>query len=193
MYRAILFDFFGVFCPDISLVWLKKNVSDYERYLDIFHEICGRSDRGELTKRDFFEALSGLTHIPAKEVAAGINNEAIINEPLIGIVKDLKAKYKLAVISNATSEWIDPIANEHNMSHLFDEIVLSASVGMTKPGKDIFEYTLNKLQIQASEAIFVDDRKVNTDAAESYGIKSLLFTDNDIFIRQLHELNKVSG
>ncbi len=192
MYKAVLFDFFGIFCSDISLAWFKKSVPGYKKHLSAFQEICGRSDRGELTQHEFSEELSSLTQIPVEDVIEGIENEVIINEPLIAFVKSLKGKYKLGVVSNATNEWTDVIIAEYGMNELFDEIVLSANVGKTKPGKEIFDYTLNKLQITADEAIFIDDRESNVIAAASYGIKSLLFTDNKALTNHFRELGVIS-
>ena len=48
---------------------------------------------------------------------------------------------------------------------------------ITKPSLSFFSYILEKENIRAERAFFIDDRKSNTDAAESIGIKSFLYTE----------------
>jgi putative hydrolase of the HAD superfamily len=194
MYKAILFDFFGVFCSDLTLSWFKKSVPHYEQRLDAFYELCRRSDRGEMTLLAFHEELAKLTHMSVDEVTIGIEKEAVINQPLIDFTKSLKNRYKMAIVSNATDEWINPIVSEHGMSTFFDAMIISGNIGSVKPEKAIFDYALNMLAVRADEAVFIDDRLPNVEAATSYGIKSLLFTgDNTTLIKELEELGVSSS
>jgi beta-phosphoglucomutase-like phosphatase (HAD superfamily) len=57
-----------------------------------------------------------------------------------------------------------------------------------KNSPEIYVHTLEKLNLAATQAIFVDDRKVNTDAAEACGIPSLVFTDTSTFSNELENL-----
>jgi putative hydrolase of the HAD superfamily len=43
-------------------------------------------------------------------------------------------------------------------------------MGMRKPDEKIFTTILNKHELSPKRTLFVDDKKVNTDAAESLGI-----------------------
>jgi FMN phosphatase YigB (HAD superfamily) len=48
--------------------------------------------------------------------------------------------------------------------------------------------SLEKLQLAAKQAIFVDDRQLNNDAAEACGIRSILFTSTSNFIKDFETL-----
>ena len=61
----------------------------------------------------------------------------------------------------------------------FDEQVVSCEVGMGKPDREIFEYLLSHCGLEASETLFIDDRKDNTDAAAEVGLATLHFDRND--------------
>lgn len=189
MYKAVIFDFFGVFCPDITLEWFKKVSPEYREKLSDLQAICTRSDYGKLSKNDFYEEISRLTNVSVDEVVDGVEAEIAINISLVTFVKELRNKgYKLACLSNGTHEWTLEVINNHNLTVLFDEIVLSGDLGIIKPDPRIYNHTLEKLGVEASQAVFVDDRSINTDAAEKCGISSIVFTDTDQFIREFEIL-----
>jgi hypothetical protein len=77
------------------------------------------------------------------------------------------------------------VINNHGLAHLFDEVVLSGDLGIVKPNPEIYNHALEKLHVAASEAIFVDERKVNVDAAETCGIRSLIFSNAETFIKAI--------
>jgi 2-haloacid dehalogenase len=95
--------------------------------------------------------------------------------------------YKIACLSNGTHEWTLEVIRNHGLVELFDEIVLSGDLGIVKPDPRIYFYTLEKLGVDPSQAIFVDDRKVNTDAAEICGIRSIQFKNTATFIKELRD------
>jgi len=57
----------------------------------------------------------------------------------------------------------------------FDEVVLSNEVGLQKPSPEIYQLALSRLRVSADEAVFVDDREINTVAAEALGISSIIY------------------
>lgn len=191
MYKAIIFDFFGVFCPDITLEWFKKNVSNYEEKLQDFHGICTKSDYGKLSKANFYQEISVLTGIEVNEIIRGVEAEVKINKTLVAFVEELKSKgYLIACLSNGTQEWTLDLIKRHNLDRLFDHIVLSGDLGIIKPDAEIYEHTLDKLEVKASEAVFIDDRPSNVEAAEDLGIRSFVFTDTEDFIASFLSHNK---
>lgn len=190
MYKAVIFDFFGVFCPDITLEWFKKEIPDYEDKLDEFQSICTKSDQGNLTKNEFLKDISKLTNINVKEITRGVEAQTIINFELVNYVRDYIHKdFKIACLSNGTHEWTLQAINDYDLGDLFDAIVLSGDLGIVKPAPEIYKYTLEKIGIKAEEAIFVDDRKVNIETPKSMGLCSLLFNDTQSFIKDFESLN----
>jgi HAD superfamily hydrolase (TIGR01509 family) len=92
------------------------------------------------------------------------------------------------LLSNASSGYARAILAEHNLSHLFDEIVVSAEVRLVKPSREIFDFMLDKMQLKPKDAVFVDDNKQNVKVAAALGIHSILFTDKDSLEKELHKL-----
>ena len=170
MIKAVIFDFFDVFRTDSYKSWLATNNIPHEGgYFDASRQ----QDMGEITVDEFLQELSGLqgrsVTLQELEVNATLDND------VIAIAELLKKNYRIALLSNAHSVFIRGIFAEHNLERLFHEIIISSEVGMVKPNADIFELTLQKLNVHAFEAIFVDDNEKHVQAAEKVGIKSLQF------------------
>ncbi|MEK9736949.1 MAG: HAD-IA family hydrolase, partial [Candidatus Nanopelagicales bacterium] len=53
---------------------------------------------------------------------------------------------------------------------MFDVVVISGEVGLRKPDPQIFELTLDQMQLTAGECVFVDDLPHNITAAADLGI-----------------------
>jgi putative hydrolase of the HAD superfamily len=58
----------------------------------------------------------------------------------------------------------------------FDVLVWSYQLHMIKPDPAIYRYLLKELGTRPEETLFIDDRLVNVEAAQSLGIKALEFT-----------------
>ena len=59
----------------------------------------------------------------------------------------------------------------------FDHYSFSCELSSLKPDSKIYEHTLSALNIHPSNALFLDDREVNVNAAKALGINGFVFTD----------------
>jgi len=55
----------------------------------------------------------------------------------------------------------------------FDFATFSGDIRLIKPDPAIYEHTLQGLGVNASEALFLDDREINIQAARALGINSI--------------------
>ena len=62
------------------------------------------------------------------------------------------------------------------LAALFDAVVISFEVQLAKPEPEIYRVALDRLGVPAFDALFVDDRAENIDAARELGLQTLLFT-----------------
>lgn len=170
MIKAIIFDFFDVFRTDSYKAWLQANNIPHEgAYFDVNRQM----DLGTITTEQFLERLSELQGrtVTHEELDA----TATVNDEVVAIAQDLKSKYRIALLSNAPSDFIRNLLQVHDLEQHFHEIVISSEVGMVKPSAEIFEHTLAKLGVSAAEAIFIDDNPGHVAAAEKVGIKGIQF------------------
>lgn len=99
--------------------------------------------------------------------------------PTESLISELKqAGYKLYVLSNMSREFIDFLRQKEVYSN-FDGDVVSCEVGVVKPMPEIYDILLEKFSLDASQTLFIDDRRENVDAAAKKGIGAFHFDRND--------------
>ncbi|UCG22688.1 MAG: HAD family phosphatase [Chloroflexota bacterium] len=120
-----------------------------------------------------------------------------LNPDMVQLLGELKGRFSLAILSNAT--WREEQMGKmfHNDLELpedtFDVIVTSSSAGVVKPHPEIFRRVLAKLGVRPEEAIFTDDMPQFTAAAASLGIHSHTFTSPAEFRDYLATFGIVTG
>lgn len=74
------------------------------------------------------------------------------------VLRMLHGKYKLGVVSNfAIPECVVRLLQQHGLYKFFDVIIISGAVNKRKPNPAIFTEALSKLEVNASETVFVGD------------------------------------
>ena len=137
----------------------------------------------EAVKAAFCAQLPARLH----EVACQVFDGWIDNLPLIdGVVAQVKALktrgVRLFLLSNIScrfaATWQETPAIKELFS-LFDGLVFSGPLGLTKPHAPIFHHLLNTYGLTAEECLFVDDNLSNVAGANAVGIEGYLF-DGDV-------------
>ena len=89
------------------------------------------------------------------------------------LVRRLRARYKLSVLSNADVSLRGRLERD-GIHTLFDDVVVSAEVGMAKPEPAIFRLAADRLGLAPRECVFVDDWDDNVTAAREVGMLGVL-------------------
>ena len=109
--------------------------------------------------------------------------------PNIDLIRRLRPAYKTAVLSNADSTLKHALRESHGIADLFDDIVVSADVGMAKPDAQIYRLSAQRLGLAMDECVFIDDMPANVDAARAAGMHGVHFLVNEhVLESQLAEL-----
>ena len=182
--KAIIFDFFGVICHEVHQSWFDEHRNKFNLTQDEYSENSHKVDLGIITEKGFISFYSRKTNIPENDIQNKFNSYIKIDNNLIDLIKDLKKKYKIGLLSSASSEFIREIINKNNLENIFDNIIISSEVGLIKPDPEIYKLSLKNLGVLPEEVIFIDDRQKNIDGAEAVGIKSILYKDlNDLKLK----------
>ena len=184
--KLIVFDFFGVISSEIAPVWLRKyfNEEDAKR---IKAEIVSKVDSGEITEMELYRQLGKLANVSAEEVAKEWMDLVKINDRLVNFIKELKENYKVILLSNASDTYLRKILNRYELIPLFDEIIISSEVELVKPGSEIYQLALDRMQVKPEESVMIDDNIVNINGAKNVGMDGILYTDVDSLIKTLTE------
>ena len=120
--------------------------------------------------------------------------EEMLGEQIDGTVTILKQlidnpNYKVVALTNWSSETF-PIALERfDFLHWFEGIVVSGTEKMRKPFNEIYELTLNRFNIEASQSLFIDDNARNIEAAKKIEINTIHFNNPRQLKSELKRLN----
>ena len=176
--KTIIFDFFGVICSEIAPFWFEKYFPQDEakRLKNLY---APPADLGEVSENELFSSLGMLVQKTADEVKTEFKSYIKIDDGVVDLIKKLKPTYKLGLCSNSPSNFIRTILEKNNLTELFDEIVISSECGIIKPDRKIYELILENLSTKAIDSIFIDDNLVHVEAAQTLGIKTILFSDSE--------------
>ena len=117
--------------------------------------------------------------------------EEMLGEAISGTVSILKSltdnpKYKVVALTNWSHETF-PIALERfEFLHWFEGIIVSGEEKTRKPFSDIYQLTLQRFNITAENAVFIDDNLRNVDAARVLGINGIHFESPEGLIDELN-------
>lgn len=105
-------------------------------------------------------------------------------------IRRLKAKgFRVYALSNYP-ERLYEVTRKQKLSFLdeMDGAVISYQVKLLKPDREIYEYLLDKYQLDPERAVFIDDLKANVEGARKAGLSAVLFTDRETVLKKLEEL-----
>jgi HAD superfamily hydrolase (TIGR01509 family) len=105
----------------------------------------------------------------------GFDNVVVLNQELLDLIKKLRPKYKIGILSNAGQDFIEEALKQNGVSDLFDIIITSSKSGFVKPQPEIFELILEELKLEPNQALFIDDSSSNAQAAKELGLTSVLY------------------
>jgi putative hydrolase of the HAD superfamily len=141
-------------------------------------------DRGKMNGTDYWRLLSKQTGKKLGEeetcslIELDTRNSTELNPLMLGWAQQLaQEKFRIAILSNMTTDDMSRMQREGVLDRLgaFEVKVFSSWVGLVKPEEQIYTYCLKLLELEPHEALFIDDKEVNTAAAVELGMRAYLF------------------
>jgi putative hydrolase of the HAD superfamily len=98
---------------------------------------------------------------------------------MIELVRQLKAKHglKIAVVSNEGRELNAHRIREFKLDGFVDFFISSCFVHLRKPDADIFRVALDIAQVPARRVVYIEDRPMFVQVAETLGMRGIHHTD----------------
>jgi len=196
--KALIFDFGGVLSRTEDHRPRQRLAAELGLTLEQLYDIVFNSDFarmsevGQLTSEERWKRMgqalglgtAGEIHAFLHEFFSGDN----FDEELGRHIRRWHRCYKTALLSNAGDSLVVHVRDELGLGDAFDEIIISALVGLAKPDPAIFGLALERLQVAAHEAAFVDDMLPNVQAAAGLGIHAIQFTTREALLAELAAL-----
>ena len=159
---------------------LKKVIFESQEWLDL--------DEGIISKTEGINRMISNLPVHLHEACLNIMNNWTDsldhNIPMLDFVEDIRRKgFKTYILSNAPLD-IPVYLKEADLEKYFDGKIISAEELIVKPDHKIYELILERYSLNASESIFIDDRKVNIEAAIECGLNGIIYDykDHDGFL-----------
>ena len=111
------------------------------------------------------------------------------NAGMLDLIREVRRDgLRTSLLTNNVKEW-EPLWREMlPVDELFETVVDSAFVGIRKPDPRIYELTLGRVELPAEACIFIDDMKINCDAAAELGIHAVHFRETAQARADVHAL-----
>lgn len=167
----------------------------------VFEEIANASvlssawaelDRGVLSDAEVIEGfVKNAPHLEAQIHAAYDDMTGIValRDYALSWVKEFKEKgYKVYYLSNFSGKVETECAESLVFLPEMDGGILSYRDRLIKPDAAIYETLLTRYRLVPEECVFLDDTKVNIDAALKAGMKGIVFTTKEKAMEELEAL-----
>lgn len=184
--RAVIFDYGGVVVQMKDETPRQQLVERLGMDLDLFYhhvfesESARRGSRGEVSFANHWNYVCGQLKVPKAEQAAAL--EAFhaadrVDQELIAWMRELRRQYKIGLLSNAWDNLRSLLEDRWQVADEFDDLIISAEVGLVKPDRRIYELAVQRLGVLPEEAVFFDDMPANVQGAQVAGLKAYQYTD----------------
>ena len=185
--RAVVFDYGMVLTgppdPEAHAALLRITGLPLARFESLYWANRPAYDEGELSGLAFWQKLvfdAGLA-LPAEKVEELNQWDARMwtteNPAMLAWQLALKQRGLLtAILSNMGDNVLASVEREFDWIHRFDALVWSFQLRMAKPAPAIYLRALEELGVRPAEALFLDDKPINVDAASALGIQAILFS-----------------
>lgn len=111
-----------------------------------------------------------------------------IDAALVAFIRQVRSRHRTALLSNAWPGMRQMLEGEWAIADAFDELFISAELGLAKPDPAVYQVALERLGIQPEQAVFVDDFLENVQTASQLGIHAVHFQSAEQAMRAVDQL-----
>lgn len=176
--RTLLAQKFGLTYDDLDRIVFEGDHSDL-------------ANRGSITQDVYWENVLRRFHLGTEEML-GFRNQFFAGDRqdncLLNFIRSLRPAYLTGLLSNAWSDIRKNVTQYFSFLDVFDVTIFSAEIGLVKPEPQIYHLALEKLGVNASETVFIDDVMANVEGAQKVGLHGIQFLNTDQVIRDVRAL-----
>lgn len=174
-----LFDCFGVVVTDVSTLWMKPRLNaEQQQYART--QLFRKVDCGQISFDDCLAALAKISDTPLDQLRTEWNALARPMPQILQVINDLRLHgHTVALLSNASQNYIDRLFSQFDLYKYFDKIFVSAKYGCAKPDREFYKICLDSFSEKFDKIYFTDDNSANLNGLEKMGITPVLFRDAD--------------
>ena len=196
MIKTILWDIGGVILRTVDRTPREALAKQFDlSYEELAITFFGDDDklrvqRGEITIAQHFNNVANKLKMPTENIPSFREQFFAgdeIDQKLIAWINSNRGLFQMAILSNAMLDLRAKLENTYRISKYFQEIFISAEMGLTKPSPDIFNCVMNELGRKPEEIIFIDDNLDNIQVAKLLDMYSILFENRTQALRDIEK------
>jgi putative hydrolase of the HAD superfamily len=158
----------------------------------VFHGESGdRAQRGEISLEQHWENQRkklGLSPVEMQAFREQFWQGDRLDTDLVAYIRQLRQSYKTGLLSNAFSDLRRVVTEVLDFADAFDEMIISAEVGLVKPDPRIYQLALDRLGAAPEAAVFIDDFLRNVEGARAVNMRAIHFSNPQQARRELENL-----
>jgi HAD superfamily hydrolase (TIGR01509 family) len=172
----------AIFSPK-SVDEMRASVHGSFEFIELF-------DEGAITPQEFYERAIALlgAQVSYDEFVAAYVDVFSRNQPAINLLKGLKGRYKLILLSNTDPLRFGFVRSRFPDIFFFDDYVLSYEVRALKPRPKIYQEALSRAAAPPSSCVFIDDMEENIAGAAALGIQTIHYLAHTDLKKELRAL-----
>jgi glucose-1-phosphatase len=182
--RAVIFDMGGVLLRTEDKGPRKRLAARLGlTYESLYHQIFDNETAllatvGKVTSQDHWKTVQAALNLNDDELFR-LKDEFWegdrLDDGLLDYIRAIRSRYKTALLSNAWDELRHLLKTRYKILDAFDDVIISAEVGLAKPDPHIYEITVQRLEVKPEEAVLVDDFIENIQSAQRAGMHTVHF------------------
>jgi HAD superfamily hydrolase (TIGR01509 family) len=188
MIKAIIFDCFGVLVGKGFDNTYRKAGGDPAHDRTFIEKTLNKAHLGLISEREFQRQMAKQLKISSGDWNRSMRVAEQLNTELLACVKELHTSYKTAILSNANREVMDHLIGKNLLQKDFDEVIVSAELGIAKPDQHIYQVVIDRLNVKFNECLYIDNRQSFLDVAEQLGMRVFLYVGFSDFQKNLNSL-----
>ncbi len=179
-----LFESFAAFCeqegiePDAIGRRFREDRAARQLLIDL--------ETGELPEEEFEPQFAAMLGVNPAHLIDRMFAGSVPDEPMVAaVLKARREGVRTGLISNS---WGTRRYDRAELAELFDGVVISGEVGIRKPAPEMYQLGADRIGLEPSACVFVDDLPFNLGPAAELGMATVHHTNSVDTIAELERL-----
>jgi HAD superfamily hydrolase (TIGR01509 family) len=186
--KAIIFDCFGVLIGRGFECTYRLAGGNPVQDRIFIETTLKKANLGLMSDAEFRDTMARQVGISLQDWSRMTHDNEMLNTELLTYIEQLHKSHKTAILSNANRGVLPRILGKRRLQQDFDEVVVSADVGIIKPNERMYQLIIDRLGVAGSECLYIDDRASFLNPARHLDMSVLLYEDFDRIKHRISEL-----
>lgn len=178
---CIFFDIGGVLVnhmPAYKTIFSQYDVPEQESF-SLWAQYADDIDRGTFSWSAFETIYCKTFHISSRfhpSLLEWLVQKIAIIQETHSLIYELKEHFNIGLLSNMSTDFFELVRKYKLIPDIhYVAQVISGDIGTIKPERRIYYYAQEKVSTPPDELLFIDDKEINVETAQSLGWKTVLF------------------